>query len=496
MFRRTIIAAMASLALVVATGGTALACVVDTPPDDVCYGTPIHHDEEGHTATIVDQEAYDDDPTWVEDEAAHWQRYSANGSWKNDYAPDFPSDYWQPNVKGDPHGIGHAGAYDVSNEHSGNVDWFYLEWVDATGHEEPGEHHDAVTHEEWVVDVEAWDEPVIVPCDDDEPIVVTPTFHYVEPTCFADGFIDVQGPAEGIHWDVADNLDGTFVYTAVLDPGFAFPEGFNLDDANFYVPSLAQLAEDSDECYTPPPPPEVCEDGQVAIWHTWTGGPRTEDQGPAADEDGWNANSGNPQSANHRFSDHTAGVPYFVSNGNSGNGDWFLWTLEDCPSTVVPVPALFSAPVGAPTCDQAGSFLVTNNFPNVNVTVSPAITGPGTYTLTFTLVGENVEWPDGTTAPKVRVITIDPATGVTQSTNAAAPCYLAPPPPPGNPPVVTPPVTILVPPTVTRATPVVVRQPARLASTGSDGTLALGVLAGLLILAGGSAATVVRRRRG
>ena len=62
----------------------------------------------------------------------HWQRYSYNGSWDSQSAPPFPDPKWQPNVKGDPHGVGQAGAYDRSNEHSGNVDWFYLEWNDAT----------------------------------------------------------------------------------------------------------------------------------------------------------------------------------------------------------------------------------------------------------------------------------------------------------------------------------------------------------------------------
>lgn len=59
-----------------------------------------------------------------------WQRYSwTGGPHESDDAPAFPSDDWQPNVKGDPHKIGHAGAYFRSHGNHGNGDWFYLEAV-------------------------------------------------------------------------------------------------------------------------------------------------------------------------------------------------------------------------------------------------------------------------------------------------------------------------------------------------------------------------------
>lgn len=91
--------------------------------------------------------------------------------------------------------------------------------------------------------------------------------------------------------------------------------------------------------------------------------------------------------------------------------------------TVVPV-AQFGAPT-PPTCETAGSYSLPDLTPNVDFTISPAYAGPGTYTVTATLVGTGVEWADGTTAPKTATITVEGALGF-QSTNPDAPCYLAP----------------------------------------------------------------------
>lgn len=67
-------------------------------------------------------------PAVTEEQRTGWQRYSYNGPWEsNTEAPPFPSDKWQPNVKGDPHGVGVEGAYYRSNGNSGKGDWFYLE---------------------------------------------------------------------------------------------------------------------------------------------------------------------------------------------------------------------------------------------------------------------------------------------------------------------------------------------------------------------------------
>ena len=152
MKKHNIVAWLGGVALVAAsafTGVTAYASVVVecVPSEGIAA-----YDE-----TIIDSAAYNE---VVIDSEAHWQRYSAKGSWKEDFAPDFPGDIWVANVQGDPHGIGVAGAYSVSNENSGNVDWFYLEWVPEVSHIV---HHDEVSH---VVHHDAVP-PVI--CDPDYP---------------------------------------------------------------------------------------------------------------------------------------------------------------------------------------------------------------------------------------------------------------------------------------------------------------------------------------
>lgn len=102
--------------------------------------------------TVIDKEAYDE---VVPD---GWQRYSwTGGPHTEDDAPGFPSDDWQPNVKGDPHNVGVAGAYYRSNGNSGNGDWFYLEALTKTVHHEAETHivhHEAVTEEQKVIDQE------------------------------------------------------------------------------------------------------------------------------------------------------------------------------------------------------------------------------------------------------------------------------------------------------------------------------------------------------
>jgi hypothetical protein len=72
-------------------------------------------------------------PAVTEEVFDYWQRYSwTGGPHAADTAPAFPSPDWQPNVQGDPHGIGVEGAYFMSHGNSGNGDWFYLEAVEKT----------------------------------------------------------------------------------------------------------------------------------------------------------------------------------------------------------------------------------------------------------------------------------------------------------------------------------------------------------------------------
>jgi hypothetical protein len=69
-----------------------------------------------------------------------------------------------------------------------------------------------------------------------------------------------------------------------------------------------------------------CDRTSHGVWHVWTGGQTA--AAPAVDDPNWNAVSGDPQSANHRYENHMDGKPYFVSHGSKGKGDWFLWTTE------------------------------------------------------------------------------------------------------------------------------------------------------------------------
>lgn len=161
------VAAVAAIAFGGALLGAAPASVAagdSCVPADAWTETIEHpavtHEE---TVVVVDTPAYD------EEVFDHWQRYSwTGGPHEPDSPPPFPSDDWQPNVQGDPHGVGVEGAYFRSNGNSGKGDWFYLEAVTTTVH------HEAVTHEETVtvVDEPAWTETIeheAVVCDPEDP---------------------------------------------------------------------------------------------------------------------------------------------------------------------------------------------------------------------------------------------------------------------------------------------------------------------------------------
>jgi len=160
---------------------------------------------------------------------------------------------------------------------------------------------------------------------------------------------------------------------------------------------------------------------------------------------------------------HTNGGPagegtFNVSNGSSGNSSWFhrspaeviehpaetheeyRYEREVCePDGPTPVQFSTFGTTTPPTCDSPGSFQQAS-VPGVRITVTPTYDGPGTYVVTATLEDPvNTTFPNGSTDPRSITVTVDDATGVTQSTNPNAPCYQATPPgeeePPGeNPP--------------------------------------------------------------
>jgi hypothetical protein len=112
---------------------------------------------------------------------SYWQRYSwVGGPHGPDTAPAFPGPDWQPNVQGDPHGVGVEGAYYRSNGNSGKGDWFYLEAVTEivpivieeawTEYIE----HPAVICEEPTEEPTPTDDPTMTPTDEPTTGVETP----------------------------------------------------------------------------------------------------------------------------------------------------------------------------------------------------------------------------------------------------------------------------------------------------------------------------------
>lgn len=105
----------------------------------------------------------------------YWQRYSwTGGPWDDSQGePPFPDERWQPNVKGDPHGVGIEGAYFRSHGSSGKGDWFYLEAVTKVI---PGQAE--VSHVDYFWQKQVRTLPVNCPGEDTpvtpEPPVITP----------------------------------------------------------------------------------------------------------------------------------------------------------------------------------------------------------------------------------------------------------------------------------------------------------------------------------
>lgn len=121
-----------------AAGATVQECI---PVQEVAAYDETVTDAAAYDETVTDTAAYDET---VVDTPAGWQRYSwTGGPLDESTVPTFPSESWQANVAGDPHGVGVAGAYFRSNGGSGKGDWFYLEATPPVTHVV---HHDAVTH--------------------------------------------------------------------------------------------------------------------------------------------------------------------------------------------------------------------------------------------------------------------------------------------------------------------------------------------------------------
>jgi len=93
-----------------------------------------------------------------------------------------------------------------------------------------------------------------------------------------------------------------------------------------------------------------------------------------------------------------------------------------CYSANPPQVALVSPLVSDPGCGVDGSLAVRQQVPGIIQTQSPAGTGPGSYSFTYTLV-QGYEFTDGTTAPKVVPVSV--LTALTdQSTDEDGDCFV------------------------------------------------------------------------
>jgi hypothetical protein len=177
--------------------------------------------------------------------------------------------------------------------------------------------------------------------------------------------------------------------------------------------------------------------------------------------------------------------------------------VDTTPKQVV-APTLSVLP---PTCEADGSLPFLGNpaaqnpngyeFPGqgYRVYLNKAFTGAGTYEATIQKVGPGFDpaFPYGTklTGTTKQTLLVLPALSE-QSTDSEAPCYVAPPAEPPvveEPPVVVPPVVET--PVETILVPVEQASAERLASTGANALLPLGVAGALLVL--GAAGLLVRR---
>lgn len=187
------------------------------------------------------------------------------------------------------------------------------------------------------------------------------------------------------------------------------------------------------------------------------------------------------------LADHTLTGPPNPYEDGSIVEDWRFVSTDTCPppgDDVIPVPALFAAQPSAPNCNTDGVLPTFDGsqFPNVTFQINPEFTGPGEYVLTvtpnegFAFDPDNLPagWgyePDGGAVS--RVLTVNGATGVFQSTNPQGACYRAPTdvPPVDEPPVDNPPVDN--PPAVTPAVVVVTHTTTTVPAASTTKTLAV-----------------------
>jgi hypothetical protein len=390
MLRKIIIALAASVALVVSTGGAALAGGHHyPPPPEKCYDT-VHHDAVTHEETVVDVEAYDEK---VIDQQAQpavdalWWNWSPNkDQGPFDGPPSFPTDErgtWEgPHHNGGPD-QDTTGTFNSSNSDNGRASWFHrIGGSPALPEISHLVHHDAVTHTITVVDVEAYDERVEVPCEPECPTASAATFggHYPpppsddceeEPTLVVPDILvpkDLCG-TENDHYALPASTDavtywreGRDIIAALTDPeGTAWSivagSGWTFDDANtirYTFPTRGGPFTDvpCEQESTPVTPTiSVFDECGVIDDHFVL----SETEGITYTEvEGWIIATPNEGYAITPESIDTNGFFILDEDGTAhADIDWFF---SDEPCQTIPTGIPFSVTPAPATCTAAGSF--------------------------------------------------------------------------------------------------------------------------------------------
>ena len=368
-----------------------------------------------------------------------------------------------------------------------------------------------------------------VPCVPDTEIVPIPTVFSTQPSapnCDVDGALpDFGSNFPNVTFAITPAFTGPGDYTVTVTPktGFAFnpanlPAGWAYNAATGAASRVLTVL--------PKLTGSQCDEDLIPVTPDVTYETSCEDGYPVVDFDGVPVEHITYSYDGERYLTATADEGYMIVTDPNGlfaiNEDGTatfdaesVLTGEECDNELTPTGIPFSAPTPAPSCTAPATFNAASlggvfdaesgrwDFPNVSVEVVTSV--PGQVTLNvFANEGFVIDaslvpagwFVEAGGARASRTITLAPATG-TQSTNPMAACYTAPSvTPPGGTPTTVTTVVRTVPSTgAVLATQRTFYSNGVLASTGSNGILGLGALAALLLVIGGSAATVAARRK-
>ncbi|WP_456824178.1 hypothetical protein [Cellulomonas sp. P5_E12] len=483
----------------------------------VCFGTPIHHEATGHykRGPIITP-ATDGHPETFTTVPGNWWNWSPNNSQgAQDYTPAWPTDSrgtWQGGADGHVNGGPDRtaeGTFNESSGASGNSSWFHR------GPSTQVSNHDYVAPTDakygddvWVVDHEAYDEPVVIQCPSDAPVVIQWPTPQVNDACGAGNATWVLPTGDNrISWTITD--DGRLI-GEITAAGFVWP-------SHLLVNSWGQAAETNTEACAPTviayPFPSVTDEcgADNAEWVLPADGGHVSwiitDDGRLIG---------------------TTDEGYTWPSGNRVNSWGDANTLETNTEPCLVTPPTFAVPdlfANPPTCEEAGTFDVPDSAVQNEWNSNAYLLDDGKVTLLVdrsdaglvhlyvfstdnetVLTGLSDEWDinaDGRSA--LHTIVLAPATGY-QFTDEDALCYATP----AIPVVPATPVTPVTPVTPLEAEVLAAETTesagfysevlaaedpasAELAQTGSNG-VAITLGAALVLVFSGLGLTVFRRR--